>query len=37
MANPTSHTEWTNIFIALALSATALLVGGYCNETPRTA
>jgi uncharacterized membrane protein YphA (DoxX/SURF4 family) len=33
MASPTSHIEWTSIFIALSLSATALLVGGYCNET----
>lgn len=37
MANPTSHIEWTSIFIALSLSATALLVGGYCTKAPRTA
>jgi len=37
MASPTSHIEWTSIFIALSLSATALLVAGYCKETQRTA
>jgi uncharacterized membrane protein len=37
MANPASHIEWTSIFIAMSLSATALLVGGYCNQTQRTA
>ena len=37
IANPSSHSEWTSMFIAMALSATALLVGGHCRETRRTA